>query len=801
VLLAGLILPQFILIGPSLFGGKILLPLDFLQQPQVYLPMDPAHPPPTLHDRVTTDLVYLFEPHRQFIVSEIRAGRIPLWNPYNYCGVPCLAAGQGAVFSPLRVLDYMWNDPGVLGLDRVLRAIVMGVGAYLFFRRVLGVGFAPAAIGASCYPLTGFMTIWDGYTLPMVALWLPWMLLSIEETLRTPRSAWPIALALTTAAMIFSGHPAMSLHVMLVAFFFAGWRVIAHGDYRWRVLREQWKAPFTLSLAVICGILLACPQILPSAEYLSHSYRVAQRRNGVAEPSSEGPQALLQMVLPYYYGSSLGDSRYVIANNRLESGAAGYAGLIIALILAPLGWLNPRLRSFQIFWLLLALFGVAEIARFPVIGWLLDHPPFSVARGNRLVFASAFAILASGVAGFEELFSDRALRRGWLWVACALLLGLCIVSSYRASDPAAQLEPLRADAQAQFEKDGTWPARKAFVDRALALAVPTFRSNHLTGAIVSGGALILLVLLQLKFLSPRRRGWIIAGAAIVELLVMAWNLNAQCDAQLYYPNLAVFDALRSAPPARAMLVGGFPADLNLTQRLYDIRGFDGADPNDYDEVLQHITVQNGSSPLYAPTQAMVPISCPLFDSLGVRYIMFRGRPPAEAHAIWANDDYWILESPRAAPRAFVPRSVRTVNDPKAQLAELLRPDFDPSRAFIESAKGFEMNNCEGAVRIAAENPQQVDLVADMKTDGVVLLSDRWDPGWRAKVNGKSVEVYRANRLFRAVSVPAGTSNVEFDYSPLSFRIGCWCAALAGGAIVLWGLQLRRRARARSSDSV
>ncbi len=793
ILLAGLILPQFVLIRPSVFGGKILLPLDFLQQPQVYLPIDPAHPPPTLHDRLTSDLVYLFEPNRQFIVSEMRAGRVPLWNPYNYCGVPCLASGQGAVFSPLRVLDYLWNDPGVLAWDRVLRAIVMGVGAYLFFRRVLGVGFAPAAIGAWCYPLTGFMTIWDGYTLPMVALWLPWMLLSIEETIRAPRSGWPIALALSTAAMILSGHPAMSLHVMAVSGLFAVWRVVARG---------AWTAPIALGLATFCGILLACPQILPSAEYLNHSYRVAQRRAGVQEPNSEGPQALLQMVLPYYYGSNLGESFYVITkSNRLESGAAGYAGLIVALVLAPLGWLNRRLRSFQVFWLILGFLAVAEISRFPVLGSMLDHPPFSVARGNRLVFASAFAILASGVAGLEELFSARSLRRRWLWCVCAALLVLCGLASYRAFQPEAQLDPVRAEAKANMERAGTWAEQKDHVESVLAAAVPSFWANHMTEAIVCGGALILLGLIQIDFLSPRSRGSVIAGAAILELMVMAWNLNAQCDSRLYYPTLPVFQVLRSFPPARVMMMAAFPADLNLTQRLYDIRGFDGADPDDYDEVLQHIIIP-GTSPGYAPTQSMVPLNGPLFDSLGVRYVVFRGSPSIRTNLIWVGNDYWILENPRAAPRAFVPKSVRTLNDDKLQLDELLRPDFDPSRAFVEQPKtAIQMDNCEGSVRITAENPERIELSANMKTDGFVLLSDRWDGGWRATVNGKPEIVYRANRLFRAVQVPAGASTIVFTYSPLSFTVGCWCALTALGAIVWWGLHNRRRARAQSSDFV
>ena len=158
ILLAGVVLGQYLLYGASLSGRKILLPLDLLAQPQVYLPSSAAAPG-VPHNIVLSDLVYSSEPYRQFATAEIRAGRIPLWDPYQFAGSPL----NWPQFSPFRVLDYALDSPKALAWGQLAQSIVAGMGAYWFCRRVLGVGFWPAAMAAWCYPLTGFFIFWQGY--------------------------------------------------------------------------------------------------------------------------------------------------------------------------------------------------------------------------------------------------------------------------------------------------------------------------------------------------------------------------------------------------------------------------------------------------------------------------------------------------------------------------------------------------------------------------------------------------------------------------------------------------------------
>src|SRR5690242_12904097 len=83
ILLLGLIVPQAVLIGPSLIGQQILLPLDLLGLPGVYLPAGQFRGPLNSAP-LYSDLVLQLEPNRLFAAREVRAGRLPLWNPYNY---------------------------------------------------------------------------------------------------------------------------------------------------------------------------------------------------------------------------------------------------------------------------------------------------------------------------------------------------------------------------------------------------------------------------------------------------------------------------------------------------------------------------------------------------------------------------------------------------------------------------------------------------------------------------------------------------------------------------------------------
>jgi uncharacterized membrane protein YfhO len=69
-----------------------------------------------------------------------------------------------------------------------------------------------------------------------------------------------------------------------------------------------------------------------------------------------------------------------------------------------------------------------------------------------------------------------------------------------------------------------------------------------------------------------------------------------------------------------------------------------------------------------------------------------------------------------------------------------------------------------------------------KKNGWLLLLDADYPGWKAEVDGRQVEIFRADGFFRAVKLPAGKHTVTFSYFPDIFRKSLY---VSGAGFLLW----------------
>jgi uncharacterized membrane protein YfhO len=103
------------------------------------------------------------------------------------------------------------------------------------------------------------------------------------------------------------------------------------------------------------------------------------------------------------------------------------------------------------------------------------------------------------------------------------------------------------------------------------------------------------------------------------------------------------------------------------------------------------------------------------------------------------------------------------------------------------------------VTITKYEPQRVELTANLKQAGLVILADVFYPGWKLTVNGKPAPILRANRLMRGAAVRAGTSHLVYTYDPESFRLG-GAVSLASLAVLLM-LTLWVALRPLAPDSV
>ena len=788
IVLVGIVLGQALLYGPSLIGRKILLPLDILAKQGVYLPQTPEVKQVVARQFLLTDLVYLVEPTRWFVTSEIHAGRFPMWENYQYAGAPLV----WPVFSPFLLFESCTFSPVIIAWGQLLMAVVAGFGAYLFFRRVLEVGFWPAAIAAWCYPLTGFFIFWQNYPLCACVPWLPWLLWAVHATLRGGGAVAASGLSVATWLTTVSGNLDVAGQMLLISGLYALW-CLWNPDLPFR--REAGRTVGFLVAGWSLGLMLAAPYVLPTVEYGKASMRVVQRSQGAEERAPVGPVILPLVVAPDVYGTNEKGSFPLFpegCGNQLESPATGYVGLVATLLLAPLAWCSRRHRPLNIFWCLLAFLGLSWSLNVPGVVDVLRLPVLNLMSHNRLVFATSFALLALAATGLDVVSRGEARWHPGFWVPVGLLLLLAVWCTLRIGS----VPPVvGAKIEALINEGGRFGPKYDLAD--IRPIQSWFVRAFVTVDILCGLGLLGWIVCRIKRSRPAWLLCLFGFFMVGDLVWFAWGRNPQCDPAFYFPRLPVLQDVARSAPGRILCFGCLPASLAYSHGLNDIRGYDGADPKRLVELVlstANLRVQSGVTS-YAKTGTLVPrihlspagrlTLPPVLNMLGVRYVVFQGEPPGGARPVFQSFYYWALTNPAVLPRAFVPQRVVTIPDEVAQKIMVTDTNFDPRVVACVQEPVDLPADCRGSAEIIEDFPNRVTVSVQMETPGLLVLADTWDKGWHARLNGKPVPILHANYAIRGVVVPEGKSTLEFWYLPDSLVLGAGLALLAVVILVGW----------------
>jgi len=207
-----------------------------------------------------------------------------------------------------------------------------------------------------------------------------------------------------------------------------------------------------------------------------------------------------------------------------------------------------------------------------------------------------------------------------------------------------------------------------------------------------------------------------------------------------------------------------------------------------------------------------------YSLLGVEYFLMPapGEPGARSDAPTLEDvrdtrgervfklvydrEVRIYSNPFALPRAFVAHAFIRADSFEEAQERVMTPGFEMGRTVVLEADPAGLVHTAGtgesSARITEYRAGRVVVEVDALADGVLVLTDTFYPGWKARVNGAPAAVMRADGLVRAVVVRKGASTVEFVYSPSWFRP---VAALFAGSLLLCIVLVARGSRRRRYD--
>ncbi|MGX5734473.1 hypothetical protein [Bosea thiooxidans] len=181
---------------------------------------------------------------------------------------------------------------------------------------------------------------------------------------------------------------------------------------------------------------------------------------------------------------------------------------------------------------------------------------------------------------------------------------------------------------------------------------------------------------------------------------------------------------------------------------------------------------------------------PLFSSyhsrlanlLGLRYIASPVPVEQIDHALHEGDlkliartkQGYVYENPDALPRVLFVGGWQFADFESMRLSGRW-PETDPQQAVLLDVEP-PVATPEGPVAVQADvkltayRNALVEIEVTTPAAGFVVLNDIWHPWWKAEVDGVETEILKANVLFRAVQVPAGTHKVRFSFQPLDGAI-------------------------------
>ena len=152
---------------------------------------------------------------------------------------------------------------------------------------------------------------------------------------------------------------------------------------------------------------------------------------------------------------------------------------------------------------------------------------------------------------------------------------------------------------------------------------------------------------------------------------------------------------------------------------------------------------------------------PVLNMLNTKYFIFplQGGATMPLKNIYAQGNGWFVDK------------IDYVADANAEYAEVgkidVRHEAVADKQFEAVLGQVKANDSTATVKLDKYEPNNLQYTVNSKNGGIVVFSEIYYPGWKATVDGQSVELGRVNYILRAVNVKPGKHIVVLDFHPTS----------------------------------
>lgn len=692
------------------------------------------------------DLWAFHLPVRAFYANCLAQGMSFDWMPQLYSGFYLTGEGQGGVYHPLHLALYTALPlRTAFDLELLTPYPLLYLGTFLFLRRRLRRADA-ALFGAMCFTFGSFSLLHFVHPNAMaIVAHLPWLLwlVDVAVTSPTPRSRIlaEAGVSLTIGSALLLGYPQYVWFALVAVGLFALWLTRQKAE-----LTTPGALPRLIAFLAMGGMLGAI-QLLPTYDALAQSTRHAADA-AFANTGALHPANLAQTVAPYALQTR------VFGDNTHE--LTCYLGAVpLALLVWLMGSRQQLSRRYRK--LALAAAGLCVLSLILCLGQagLLYAVQMKLPVVGRFRLPARYLVLVNFGASVLAAIAFATLTRNRRGTA--------------AAEPApSTFTVLRTSFSGLI-------AASLVVSLAMFVIWRTDRAAALPLVIVGPG--LLATAAWLVSATANRARW------AFPLLV----LFAAADLGAYGLSYAIWPGAATPDQANAALAATLPNNntgrINASRIVVDPQVIDpetGAKPglrSGNQAVLAGAKLADGYAGL-EPADGVALGSLPALRLAGVTHVANRGGNNTIAGLIPTADSRW-LRVPEPLPRVrLVSQAIKTSNDQR----ETLLPTHDPADVALldETLAGapLELSGPPGAARREVDEPGHIRVAVNAPARQLLIVNERFHPGWQVTVDGLPRDVLRAYGTYLACVVDEDARQVEFTFAPASLRWGKWISAIA-----------------------
>lgn len=764
------IVAALISVYPLFFGRSLTAPqinsVALLYTGPPYIPGGSVEAPSFALGSDLGAFAWQWQPWTQIQRQAIDQGQAPLWNRFDYGGLPEIGQGISQIGDPLHIIPLLahsaaWSWDLQFGLMRVLFAL----GCFWTVRRLTGAPWVAAAIGASS-AFIGFFLFRINHAGYFALCYAPWLFVGWIEIARAKN-----ALRLLAASLLLC--------------------LVSLGALNCGAVKD---GSATLMIMQVTGLIFfACVPLPPGekirrlaivalfgAAALSIQYPIASAfLSNLAQSRTQSDVALPTTIPLALLGSFFDDFLYYkIALQHLPT-------LNFALGLCIL-WALVRVRRLGAqpgFFPILAGMGGSALLIYGVLPQsVIVAIPF-IGRIGHIddTFGIPFIVLGIFLAGFGlAAFIEDIRTRNWrrpFWICATLLI---------AATAAAIL--CHAESSALDAADPVMPI--ILIGMTLcAILLPIFAARFAQAPgkfLIAGTAVVAIV-----FTLHARQGLQLASGLwrIDHYLVMP---GPRPDYFVPSRSMTWLRAQMAQAPARAIgtqgnLFPGYGAALGIEL----INGPDPLVPRNVSELLTAFDApMDWGWRIRFDDLAHLHHFDAMLDFFNVRWIV---TPPDMNAGVGDFEqrysaDLAVFERPHAWPRAFFTDQIEHYSNDAELVARIKRANGVPFAAIVGAASTQDAVPAGPVVVPAADyhlRPNGTDFSIDVPTPGMIVLAETCVPGVVASIDGQTVPVECVDAIYRGVRIDRpGHFHVSFDYDPPYWRRAPLAAAASLGFFIL-----------------